>query len=330
MKGGGGSRFIESFIIKGENCTKLINVVALKDGEDNPQHNRFKGKYLEAINKSRWTQDSNADQDTNSSASQMNDLLKRCQVGSFLESNRIPMRSDVGNWVHQNLKGIFNIQVFDMNGTECLFKFQDKKDAEHIMQGEWRKGSRLKLEWWTPKADRTLIFFLLIWCEAPARHTHTTPSVLENQCISTRAGNDGDMPCSSPGNVVPSQRELQRREEESVYPRVHTFNAKGDMGPPKKHVLRLLMWKGENDSREDRRGDQSFQNRREMVTTVQNTSIHNEEEVEVDPVPLQVDNGEQEEDLTTSATAWIQANMIKLGQQFGVDFKGCKKKLLFY
>ncbi|WMV26211.1 hypothetical protein MTR67_019596 [Solanum verrucosum] len=33
-----------------------------------------------------------------------------------------------------------------------------------------------------------------------------------------------------------------------------------------------------------------------------------------------------EEDLAANAMEWVQANMIKLGQQFGVDFKGCKKE----
>ena len=45
-----------------------------------------------------------------------------------------------------------------------------------------------------------------------------------------------------------------------------------------------------------------------------------------EPEPLQVDNSTHEEDLAAHATEWIQANMIKLGQQFGVDVKGCNKE----
>uniref|UniRef100_A0A0V0H5J5 Putative ovule protein n=1 Tax=Solanum chacoense TaxID=4108 RepID=A0A0V0H5J5_SOLCH len=45
-----------------------------------------------------------------------------------------------------------------------------------------------------------------------------------------------------------------------------------------------------------------------------------------EPEPLQVDNSTHEEDLAANATEWVQANMIKLGQQFGVVFKGCKKE----
>lgn len=39
-----------------------------------------------------------------------------------------------------------------------------------------------------------------------------------------------------------------------------------------------------------------------------------------------MDNSAQEEDLAKAAINWVQANMIKLGQQFGVDFKGSKKE----
>ncbi|PHT52722.1 Protein HUA ENHANCER 2 [Capsicum baccatum] len=41
------------------------------------------------------------------------------------------------------------------------------------------------------------------------------------------------------------------------------------------------------------------------------------------PEPLQVINNAQEEDLASAATNWVQTNMI---QQFGVDFKECKKE----
>lgn len=49
-----------------------------------------------------------------------------------------------------------------------------------------------------------------------------------------------------------------------------------------------------------------------------------------EPEPLQIDNSEQEEGLNSSATAWVQENMIKLGQQFGVDFKVCKREALLF
>ncbi|WMV09475.1 hypothetical protein MTR67_002860, partial [Solanum verrucosum] len=47
---------------------------------------------------------------------------------------------------------------------------------------------------------------------------------------------------------------------------------------------------------------------------------------EVDPVPLQIDSSSHEESLTASATVWVQSNMVKLSQHFGVDLKGCKKE----
>lgn len=45
-----------------------------------------------------------------------------------------------------------------------------------------------------------------------------------------------------------------------------------------------------------------------------------------EPEPLQVVSNAQEEDIAANASEWVQANMIKLGQQFGIDFKGCSKE----
>ncbi|WMV14273.1 hypothetical protein MTR67_007658 [Solanum verrucosum] len=47
---------------------------------------------------------------------------------------------------------------------------------------------------------------------------------------------------------------------------------------------------------------------------------------EVDPVPLQIDSRSHEESLAASATAWVQSNMVKLSQHFGVDLKGSKRE----
>lgn len=47
---------------------------------------------------------------------------------------------------------------------------------------------------------------------------------------------------------------------------------------------------------------------------------------EENPAPLQIDNSSLEEDLAAKTSVWVQSNMIKLCQQFGVDVKGCKKE----
>ncbi|KAH0632408.1 hypothetical protein KY284_035194 [Solanum tuberosum] len=41
---------------------------------------------------------------------------------------------------------------------------------------------------------------------------------------------------------------------------------------------------------------------------------------EHEPIPLQIDNSANEEEASIEATKWVQANMIKLGQQFGVAY----------
>lgn len=48
---------------------------------------------------------------------------------------------------------------------------------------------------------------------------------------------------------------------------------------------------------------------------------------EAEPLPLQISFNEQEEGISTT-TKWVQSNMVKLSQQFGVDLKGCKKEVV--
>lgn len=44
-----------------------------------------------------------------------------------------------------------------MNGTQFLFEFQSRRDAKHILMGEWGwKNHLLLLEWWTPMAGAFL------------------------------------------------------------------------------------------------------------------------------------------------------------------------------
>ncbi|KAG5609718.1 hypothetical protein H5410_020999 [Solanum commersonii] len=75
-----------------------------------------------------------------------------------------------------------------------------------------------------------------------------------------------------------------------------------------------------------------IQEKRGSIRQNNPTQINGEGEMDfsnslyTEPEPLQVDNSTHEEDLAANATEWVQANMIKLGQQFGVVFKGCKKE----
>uniref|UniRef100_A0A0V0HJ71 Putative ovule protein n=1 Tax=Solanum chacoense TaxID=4108 RepID=A0A0V0HJ71_SOLCH len=44
---------------------------------------------------------------------------------------------------------------------------------------------------------------------------------------------------------------------------------------------------------------------------------------EHEPIPLQIDNSANVEEASIEATKWVQANMIKLGQQFGWPMGFC-------
>uniref|UniRef100_A0A0V0HC36 Putative ovule protein n=1 Tax=Solanum chacoense TaxID=4108 RepID=A0A0V0HC36_SOLCH len=77
--------------------------------------------------------------------------LCRCLVGRFQGCVEIPTRSEVRSWAEKAWIGIHNLKIYDMNGTQFLFEFQSRRDAEHILMGEWgRKNHLLLLEWWTP------------------------------------------------------------------------------------------------------------------------------------------------------------------------------------
>ncbi|KAH0636254.1 hypothetical protein KY289_036169 [Solanum tuberosum] len=49
------------------------------------------------------------------------DLLQRCLIGSFPDCNEMLTRNDVRRRIQQTWKGVYNIQVFDMNGIQFLF-----------------------------------------------------------------------------------------------------------------------------------------------------------------------------------------------------------------
>lgn len=66
----------------------------LKEGELMAHHYNDKGKYSEAVTKSRWSQKGagrDPKQSTKCNDTQKNDLPHRCLVGSVPESDEIPM-----------------------------------------------------------------------------------------------------------------------------------------------------------------------------------------------------------------------------------------------
>lgn len=113
------------------------------------------------------------------------DLLQRCLIGSFPDCDEIPTRNDVRSWIQQTWKGVYNIQVFDMNGIQFLFEFQTRKDAQHILLGNWkRQGKQLVLDWWSPTSTaypahfkfdwfwiRVLVLPLHLWSESIMKKT---------------------------------------------------------------------------------------------------------------------------------------------------------------
>uniref|UniRef100_A0A0V0IKX8 Putative ovule protein n=1 Tax=Solanum chacoense TaxID=4108 RepID=A0A0V0IKX8_SOLCH len=143
---------IESFI----NRRSLMQAGTPAVGEINHPSKRGEGSYKDALYKNRWmvqepTISKVQGTVTASSHHDGNDLLQRCLVGSFPDFNEMPTRNDVRRWIQQTWRGVYNIQVFDMNGIQFLFEFQSRKDAQHILLGNWkRQGKQLVLDWWSP------------------------------------------------------------------------------------------------------------------------------------------------------------------------------------
>lgn len=81
------------------------------------------------------------------------DLLGRCLVGNFSGKDNAPTRNEVRSRAQQTWRGAPGIKMYNMNGSLFLFKFHTRKEAEHVLMGDWtRKGNKLNLQWWTPRA----------------------------------------------------------------------------------------------------------------------------------------------------------------------------------
>uniref|UniRef100_A0A3Q7EYH1 DUF4283 domain-containing protein n=1 Tax=Solanum lycopersicum TaxID=4081 RepID=A0A3Q7EYH1_SOLLC len=145
----------------GELSLKIHNLISQKSSlqEANTEKGglsslglRGEDSYKEILQKKKWC---NGDQSQTSASSPGSDRgpLSRSLVGRFPNCDRIPTRAEVRNWAQQTWRGIHNLQIYDMNGTHFLFEFHSRRDAEHILLGDWRRRNYpLLLEWWKPTA----------------------------------------------------------------------------------------------------------------------------------------------------------------------------------
>ncbi|KAH0712590.1 hypothetical protein KY289_008549 [Solanum tuberosum] len=137
---------IEPFI----NDTKQVQKLNGNTGGTSTKGDKGKGSYKDAIQRNRWSAnysseslEKNNEDDT--------DPLRRSLVGCFPGCDEIPTRNDLRKWVHQTWQGIFNIQIFDLNGIQFLFEFQSRRDAENVLAGRWMRNNQcMELEWWSP------------------------------------------------------------------------------------------------------------------------------------------------------------------------------------
>lgn len=78
--------------------------------------------------------------------------MSRYLVGKFQISTQEPVTlNDIRRWASSTWKTVFGINVFAMNDGHFLFEMPSKKEAEHVLSGEWIwKKRKIPLEWWKP------------------------------------------------------------------------------------------------------------------------------------------------------------------------------------
>ncbi|KAF3640533.1 hypothetical protein FXO37_23414 [Capsicum annuum] len=108
-----------------------------------------KGNFKEAISKSKWSHEENAAKDGNheqtmNGLQEDSALLRRCLVGKFSGGEGASLHSEVRRWAAQTWRGVLNIKVYDVNGFYFLFEFQSRRDAEHMLMGEWRRRPNIE------------------------------------------------------------------------------------------------------------------------------------------------------------------------------------------
>ncbi|KAK4723748.1 hypothetical protein R3W88_026527 [Solanum pinnatisectum] len=138
---------LESIINKGLHSQEALNIKGAKKGRLVRGEKSFK----EVLQNPRWSQGENVggtymDPKGAGPSYSENSLLRRCLVGSFPECDETPTRNDVRKWAHQTWIGVHNIQVFDMNGIQFLFEFQNERD------------------WWSPLAGTYPLNTIFHWC----------------------------------------------------------------------------------------------------------------------------------------------------------------------
>ncbi|KAG5585910.1 hypothetical protein H5410_046344 [Solanum commersonii] len=72
--------------------------------------------------------------------------------GKFMASNQeTPTLNDIRRWVCNVWNSSHGINIYVMNDSLFLFELPSRKEAEHVIKGEWRwKKSKLVLDWWSP------------------------------------------------------------------------------------------------------------------------------------------------------------------------------------
>lgn len=77
------------------------------------------------------------------------DVLGRCG-GNFLNlSQEMPTLNDICIWVCSMWRSSHRNNVYDMNDSEFLLELPSRKEAERVIDGDWRwNKSKLSPEWW--------------------------------------------------------------------------------------------------------------------------------------------------------------------------------------
>lgn len=92
-------------------------------------------------------------------------MLRRCIVEKVMTSMKetptlnyimtsikeTPTLNDIGRWACNTWKSTISVNVHEINDSQFLFELPSRKDAEHVLMGEWRwKKSKVILDWWKP------------------------------------------------------------------------------------------------------------------------------------------------------------------------------------
>ncbi|KAG5594599.1 hypothetical protein H5410_035831 [Solanum commersonii] len=352
---------IESFI----NRRSLMQAGTPAVGEINHPSKRGEGSYKDALYKNRWmvqepTISKVQGTVTASSHHDGKDLLQRCLVGSFPDCNEMPTRNDVRRWIQQTWKGVYNIQVFDMNGIQFLFEFQSRKDAQHILLGNWKRQEeettkKNHLRWARIKVkgpienipreveiqDGGLIFSLPVWVEAPARFRRSEVVELDSQEVNPMLEKETDKAANSIKQMLTSQGLGQRRERKDLVDNdMHLRNVL--IQNTLSTCIEQSMWSEVSRRAIQTKSLQLYniekRHSKSIMSEIRETSDKTKEgEVKgnsqqsiplSDPTPLNCDASECSKEVEGKTNQWVQDNILRLSQMFGMSFDGCSGEAL--